>query len=243
MPFNFFFRGKNRPIVIETARLLNYEIQKAVREQTEEQAAAQRSEQEQAALARRDAGKQKAAATKKRKAEEAEKAAEEAREAQEALKALKAARKEQNKEEKKQRQRRKKVEARKKRKTAAKTEKRRAQKEARVVGAFISSSLGPATVHGALFLQMRIDSVEEQMPTFKLTHRSKRMLFLFHAILDLYMMEWFSSLTREVERKKYDYPGPPRRRSCCGSYKDSGGEQTGAGAEAPRETSSPQSNS
>lgn len=75
--------GKNRPIVIETARLLNYEIQKAVREQTEEQAAAQRSEQEQAALARREAEKQKAEATKKRKAEEAEKAAEEAREAAE----------------------------------------------------------------------------------------------------------------------------------------------------------------
>ena len=63
------------------ARLLNYEMQKAAREQTQEQAAARQSEQERQAAARREAGKAKAA-TKKRKAEEAEKTAEAAREAE-----------------------------------------------------------------------------------------------------------------------------------------------------------------
>ena len=71
-----------RCVVIQMARLLNYDMQKAAREQTQEQAAARQSEQERQAAARREAGKAKAAAAKKRKAEEAEKTAEAAREAE-----------------------------------------------------------------------------------------------------------------------------------------------------------------
>ena len=78
-----FFRCK-RSIVIQSARLLNYHIQKAGREQTAEQAAAQQTEKE--ALARKEAGRAKAAATRKRKADEAEHAAKAAQEAAEAKK-------------------------------------------------------------------------------------------------------------------------------------------------------------
>lgn len=66
-----FFRSK-RSIVIQSARLLNYHIQQAGREQTAEQAAAQQTEKEKEALARKEAWRAKAAATRKRKAEEAD---------------------------------------------------------------------------------------------------------------------------------------------------------------------------
>ena len=80
-----FFRSK-RSIVIQSARLLNYHIQKAGREQTAEQAAAQQTEKEKEALARKEAGRAKAAATRKRKAEGDEHAAKAAQEAAEAKK-------------------------------------------------------------------------------------------------------------------------------------------------------------
>ena len=105
---------------------MNYHIQKAAREQTAEQAAAQQTEHEREALARQEAGRAKAAATRKRKAEEAEEAAKAAQEAAEAKKALKAARKAQRKEDNLQRQRRKKAELREKKKKTTKTEIRRA---------------------------------------------------------------------------------------------------------------------
>ena len=110
--------------------MLQYEVNKAAREQRAVLAEALAGQKEQELLARRAAGKEKAAAAKAAKEAKAAEEAEKAAEAAEAKKQLKAARKERRKANAREKEKERKEQARAKRRVESKKAKRRQAKEA-----------------------------------------------------------------------------------------------------------------